>query len=90
MTHADRGRRTQRVSLSRAPREPVALERMAVVLDPGDDVAIATPAPGPTVLIMASRPGRARAHVRRWKDRAPRRHGCSGAWAAKVLAKASS
>ena len=26
MTHADRGRRTQRVSLSRAPREPVALD----------------------------------------------------------------
>ncbi len=54
MTHADRGRRTQRVSLSRAPREPVALERMAVVLDPGDDVAIAKEmlAPG-TVLVTA-------------------------------------
>ena len=42
------------MSLSRARREPVTLDRVAVLLDPGDDVAIAKEmlAPG-TVLVTA-------------------------------------
>ncbi|HEY1366430.1 MAG TPA: hypothetical protein VGF23_04930, partial [Gaiellaceae bacterium] len=45
----------QRVELSVAPREPVELGRVAVLLDPADDVAIAKAmlAPG-TVLVTAA------------------------------------
>jgi altronate hydrolase len=41
MAKADHDRQTQRVSLSRTPREPVPLDRLAVLLNAADDVAIA-------------------------------------------------